>query len=86
MVVRKVRKSPTAQANEEIRRDVEGLFQNLQEVQNTLLKLRKKHGLRLILFAKRDSDDLEALQRRIQLARSTFEVCFHFSPKEITYY
>ncbi|KAE9384521.1 hypothetical protein BT96DRAFT_929245 [Gymnopus androsaceus JB14] len=73
MVVRKVQKSPTAQENEEICRDVEGLFRNLQDIQQTLLKLRRNHGLRLVLFAKKDSDNLEALQRRVQHARNTFE-------------
>ncbi|KAE9399246.1 hypothetical protein BT96DRAFT_704351 [Gymnopus androsaceus JB14] len=75
MVVRKVKRSPTAQENEELRRDMEGLFRNLQDIQETLLKLRRKHGLglRSVLFAKRDSDNLEALQRRVQHARSTFE-------------
>ncbi|KAE9391117.1 hypothetical protein BT96DRAFT_321517 [Gymnopus androsaceus JB14] len=82
MVLRKVQKSPAAQENEELRRDVEGLFQNLLDVQKTLLKLRKHDGLRLVPFAKRDSENLEALQRRVQHARSTFEVCFLFSGKE----
>ncbi|KAE9383484.1 hypothetical protein BT96DRAFT_45667 [Gymnopus androsaceus JB14] len=71
MVLRKVKRSPTAQENE-LRRDMEGLFQNLQDIQETLLKLRRKRGL-AVLFAKKDSDNLEALQRRIQHARSTFE-------------
>ncbi|KAE9393102.1 hypothetical protein BT96DRAFT_1023186 [Gymnopus androsaceus JB14] len=75
MVVRKVKRSPTAQENEELRRDMEGLFRNLQDIQETLLKLRRKHGLglRSVLFSKRESDNLEALQRRVQHARSTFE-------------
>ncbi|KAE9405483.1 hypothetical protein BT96DRAFT_325035 [Gymnopus androsaceus JB14] len=73
MVVRKVKKSPTAQENEELRRDMEGLFRNLQDIQQTLLKLRRKRGLRSILSAKRDSDNLEALQRQVRHARSTFE-------------
>ncbi|KAE9393120.1 hypothetical protein BT96DRAFT_1023191 [Gymnopus androsaceus JB14] len=75
MVLRKVKRSPTAQENEELRRDMEGLFRNLQEIQETLLKLRRKRGLglRSVLFVKRDSDNLAALQRRVQHARSTFE-------------
>jgi len=75
MVIRKVKRSPTAQENEELRRDMEGLFRNLQEIQETLLKLRRKRGLglRSVLFVKRDSDNLAALQRRVQHARSTFE-------------
>ncbi|KAE9393129.1 hypothetical protein BT96DRAFT_232526 [Gymnopus androsaceus JB14] len=85
MVIRKVKRSPTAQENEELRRDMKGLFRNLQDIQNTLLKLRRKYGLRSVLFSKRDSDNLEALQRRVQHARNTFEVCFYFNPKKITY-
>ncbi|KAE9389285.1 hypothetical protein BT96DRAFT_406979 [Gymnopus androsaceus JB14] len=73
MVVRKVKRSPTAQENEELRRDMEGLFRNLQDIQETLLKLKGKQGLRSLLFSKRDSDNLEALQRRVRDARSTFE-------------
>ncbi|KAE9390664.1 hypothetical protein BT96DRAFT_925774 [Gymnopus androsaceus JB14] len=73
MVVRKVKRSPTAQENEELRRDMEGLFRNLQDIQKTLLKVTSKRGLRSVLSAKRDSDNLEALQRRVQHARNTFE-------------
>ncbi|KAE9409471.1 hypothetical protein BT96DRAFT_984546 [Gymnopus androsaceus JB14] len=73
MVVRKVKRSPTAQENEELRRDMDALFRNLQDIQKTLLKLRRKHRLRSVLFAKKDSDNLEALRRRVQHARSTFE-------------
>ncbi|KAE9402685.1 hypothetical protein BT96DRAFT_936948 [Gymnopus androsaceus JB14] len=69
MVVRKVQKSPIDQENEELRRDVEGLFQNLQDVQKTVLKLRKRHGLRLVPFAKRNSDNLEAFNVKSNMRR-----------------
>ncbi|KIK60450.1 hypothetical protein GYMLUDRAFT_261432 [Collybiopsis luxurians FD-317 M1] len=81
MIVRKIQRHPSTQADSELRKDIDEYFCTLQDIIlqslgkiNRTGKRSTSNRFRLVAFAQKDSDDLRLLQQRVQEARSAFQV------------
>ncbi|KIK64786.1 hypothetical protein GYMLUDRAFT_39753 [Collybiopsis luxurians FD-317 M1] len=80
MVVRKIERYPAAQADAELRKDVNEYFCTLQDIIcHSLGKINgtrnrgKLNHLRLVTFAQKDRDNLQVLRYQVQEARNAFQ-------------